>query len=68
MPVLDLGTPSEIWGRDRAELQRNQPAEPGVSPVRRGRRQVVGDGVCEIGGIVSAMFDENKKEQSAPFI
>lgn len=50
MPAFGLGDPSELWGREHAELQRNQPAEQGVSPVRRGRRQVAGDGVCEIGG------------------
>lgn len=27
MPLLDLGTPSEIWGRDSAELRRSRPAE-----------------------------------------
>ena len=44
-----LGDPSELRGREHAEPQRNQPAEQGVSPVRRGRRQVADDGVCQIG-------------------
>ena len=57
MPAFGLGAPSELWGRDRAELQRNQPAEPGAAPVRRRRYQVAGDGVCQIrSALISCIF------------
>ncbi|MNQ65165.1 hypothetical protein D3C85_796140 [compost metagenome] len=43
------GAPSEIRRRHSAQLRRDRSAEPGADPVRRRRRQVVGDGVCQIG-------------------
>ncbi|MNH13134.1 hypothetical protein D3C79_726970 [compost metagenome] len=49
MPDFGLGAPSEIRGRNRAQLRRGRPAEPGADLARRRRRQVAGDGLREIG-------------------
>ena len=57
MPAFSLDDPSEFWGGDSAELRRGQPAELGADPVRRRRRQVAGDGVCQIGSaLISFAF------------